>query len=303
MTKLDAADEYAAEGLSGRPTFTEYIHHRMNGREPHRPVLDKIDVAEFVQSIGVRVAQKYKIFDHAHEITDDLLPDRCVMKPTKMWNMKGVMLLQRKSVNQWHEGKPLYREMLSGREIELGTIVAEQALCQKECVERDASSDPKIILEELIVDEAGPQLIPLDYKMYCFDGEVRFIHQVNRNVNPRQMAFYRDEFTPVKFDEFMEPELNWAQLGPHRVPRCWHEMLQVAKRVSRALDTPFISVDLYASPSGPVVGELTPTPGGAYFGVWRFRPFFNQQLGDAWTRANVVLGQQGRHFSFPPKRV
>lgn len=245
MTKLDAADEYAAEGLSGRPTFTEYIHHRMNGREPHRPVLDKIDVAEFVQSIGVRVAQKYKIFDHAHEITDDLLPDRCVMKPTKMWNMKGVMLLQRKSVNQWHEGKPLYREMLSGREIELGTIIAEQALCQKECVERDASSDPKIILEELIVDEAGP----------------------------------------------------------HRVLRCWHEMLQVAKRVSRALDTPFISVDLYASPSGPVVGELTPTPGGAYFGVWRFRPFFNQQLGDAWTRANVVLGQQGRHFSFPPKRV
>jgi len=73
--------------------------------------------------------------------------------------------------------------------------------------------------------------------------------------------------------------------GRLRLPRWWIEMLEVARRVSWARPTPFLRVDMFSSVDGPVIGELTPTPGGPHYGMWRFKPWFDHELGQGWLKA------------------
>ena len=57
------------------------------------------------------------------------------------------------------------------------------------------------------------------------------------------------------------------------------------------MEAPFISVDCYAGKRGPVVGELTHTPGGPWFGLmYRFSEAFDEELGQAWISACNALG-------------
>lgn len=175
----------------------------------------------------------------------------------------------------------------------------EQEHHRKAYLKKRPGTLPAIIVEEFIADESSPDIVPFDYKIYAFNGNVKFIVQIDRNIRkpekPR-IAFFSGDFTPLDFEKYMKPGLRNAQFGVHRQPKCWREMLDAAKKISYAISSPFIRVDTYASTTGPVIGELTPTPGGPLFGMWRFQDWYNQELGDAWTQAACDLNAEGRKF-------
>lgn len=238
----DLSPEAAATAhiLPDRPAFTDYLHRRANWREPNSPRLGKLDTADFIRSLGLRCADTYAVLSKPSEFEPDNFPDRLVVKPTGLCSTKGVMLL-RKQPN----GK--FFGMIRGAEVDVETIRAEQETWQGTVVENHPNANAKIIVEELITDEFSPDIIPFDYKCYTFNGSVRFILQINRNVKPAAISFFRDDFYPIDFEPYTEPKLRKAQRGTHRKPDCWKEILGVAQHVSQALKTPFISVDTYAS--------------------------------------------------------
>lgn len=105
----------------------------------------------------------------------------------------------------------------------------------------------------------------------------------------------------------MLPGRQPLNLGEAVVPESAKEMADMARSVSAGLNTPFVSVDMFDSRRGPVVGELTPGPGGPYFGgLFVFSDAFDQRLAHQWRKACDDLGvpyPQVRHGDKIPKEL
>jgi hypothetical protein len=87
------------------------------------------------------------------------------------------MLLRRR-------GADVFYDMLQRKEMSGAAIRREQSSIQKISRKHKRDSQRKIIVEEMIIDEFGSELIPFDYKFYTFNGDVKFIVQVDRNSTP-----------------------------------------------------------------------------------------------------------------------
>jgi hypothetical protein len=79
-----------------------------------------------------------------------------------------------------------------------------------------------------------------------------------------------------------------AILADPVVPVNWPDMEKAAQRIASFMETSFISVDVYTNGKEVFLGELTPTPGAAYYGstMFRFMPEFDLALGKVWSCAN-----------------
>lgn len=110
---------------------------------------------------------------------------------------------------------------------------------------------PRIILEDYIENKAG--LLPLDYKIYCFNGVAKLV----------LVCSEREE--SLKLDYF---DLNWNRLNiGHKEdesvnsiekPTCFDEMVKHAEILAKPF--PFVRVDFYDKDGVAILGELTFTP-------------------------------------------
>ena len=136
-------------------------------------------------------------------------------------------------------------------------------------------------------------LIPLDHKVFTFYGVVRFIFPVDRNHSVTQRAFFDGDFNPIADGLVHHASSKMTAPGVHRRPDCQAARIQLAHTRSIDLKAPFISIDCYATAKGPVLGELTHTPGGPWFGgLYRFSDAFDRDLGTAWRDALKRLGRE-----------
>jgi TupA-like ATPgrasp len=111
---------------------------------------------------------------------------------------------------------------------------------------------PRIICEQYLETYAG--LLPIDYKIYCFNG------------NARLMLVCLDRINNLKF-HFVD--LNWESMNigsqtftveniPIK-PECFDEMIKYAEILSKPF--PFVRIDFYDYKGKPILGEMTFTPG------------------------------------------
>jgi hypothetical protein len=121
---------------------------------------------------------------------------------------------------------------------------------------------PKIFAEAYIETEDGKP--PADYKFYCSEGRVKFLH------------FIYDRYTPSPKEQVIDIDgrdmkLNFSQTfqrgdAPFIKPNNWNELIAVAEELSNGFK--FVRVDLYRSRKSIFVGEMTFWPGtGTYRGV------------------------------------
>lgn len=114
---------------------------------------------------------------------------------------------------------------------------------------------PKILAEELLIQDEAPEALPYDYKFFCFKGEPRFIlFYEGRTVNGH-----------ITFNRVYD--INWQPIdsivrrpSDHDIPRpkSFDEMLEAVKKLCRGLE--FVRVDMYDIKGKPVFGEMTFTP-------------------------------------------
>jgi hypothetical protein len=123
----------------------------------------------------------------------------------------------------------------------------------------------------LMVEEyLGADLV--DYKVYCCDGEPRWI----LTVSDRDIGIKMDWFTPA-WERILAPYPDYPPSGIPRPPAL-DEMLHVARSLSQGYD--LIRVDLYNLEGRVVFGEYTVNPGG---GLGKhYPPEVGYQLGALW---------------------
>lgn len=243
-------------------SYNEKIAHRQLFA-PHRLaplVADKWRVRQYVAERGLAhiLNEVYFATDDPEKIPFDDLPDRFVIKANhgSAWNIVVTdkrALDQRRAVRQcrtWLGRK--FGRWSRNYEMHYDSI------------------SPLILVERFVED--GGRVVPLDYKLYCFQGKARYVEVVDRSASPT-LTFYDREW--------QEMEFSMAYPKGKSVPRpaALGRMVEVAECLARGFD--FVRVDLYVPDSTRILfGEITVNPSGALASFtpreWDFR------LGELW---------------------
>jgi len=106
----------------------------------------------------------------------------------------------------------------------------------------------RIFAEQMLVPPEGGEL--KDYKIFCFNGEPRFVQaDIDRNTNHTR-NFYDLDWRRLPFT-ILYPGYD----GNVDRPACLEEMLEVARKLSRPFE--FVRIDLYAQGREVFFGEIT----------------------------------------------
>lgn len=232
---------------------------RSRGTELREKLSQKEYASNLVNSLGLKSAEKYHQLNNIAELTEQLLGDRCVLKYARGWSSRGVMLLEKKRENE-------YFDYMSLRAKSLEDIKAEQ----NRIANSFNDNAPFWIIEEFIRPTQSTGAIPFDYKFYVFQGQVGLIVQMDRNSSPPKVALLDANFKPLKHGfDYILGSSNVQQATPI-VPLHASELMWWAAKLSEQTDSPFVSIDLYDSPEGPVFGEFTFSPGGVHKRLFKF---------------------------------
>ena len=129
---------------------------------------------------------------------------------------------------------------------------------------------PGVIAEEFLPSN---DLVPEDYKFFCFRGKVAFIqHDTGRYVDHKRCLYSSDwKLLPVSFQYE-----TYATAAP--APEGLASMLAIAEKLSKEQN--FVRVDLYQTDEGIYFGELTFFPEA---GLGAFKPLsFDAQICRQW---------------------
>lgn len=107
----------------------------------------------------------------------------------------------------------------------------------------------KIICEKYL--ETADGYLPIDYKIYCFNGKPQIILVCTERENKLKLSFF---------------DLNWnlINIGTYegnrniKKPKSLEKMLEYAQKLSENI--PFVRVDFYEYNEQPIFGEMTFTP-------------------------------------------
>jgi hypothetical protein len=240
----------------------------------HPPILhqlvDKFAVRTYVEEkIGTSFLNElYQVCEDFDDIDFDALPENFVVKGTHGSNMHMIVnnkrdLNKRKlkfNIYKWKR-KNLY--YLSGQEWAYKNV------------------KPRIIIEKYLEDDQGELL---DFKLFCFNGEAKFI-QVHK--------FFEGYKCLAHFD------LNWNKLqvtsqnmkayeGDIERPKSLEKMIELASKLADKL--PFVRVDLYNVNGEVFFGELTFYPSDARKNF--FPESFNKKVADYLILPKIPAGKK-----------
>ncbi|WP_444914157.1 ATP-grasp fold amidoligase family protein [Microbulbifer sp. TRSA007] len=240
--------------------FLNFIHKNFYGNWTHTDIplyAAKVKSAGFVSEAGFRVPKRLATFDSIEDLRDaeDSLPESFVLKYSDAHSGIGIDIL--KSVKQGDSKCRMYRDILKKKNFSWNEICKNQkAISEK--VNKDSSV---WYIEEKIESGSVDIDIPLDYKFYCFNGQVGAIVQIDRNVSPPRVVIYDGNFFPYNYQvDYWINDSFWKP-GKPLIPYRASELIECAEKLSKIPKTPFVSVDLYDGIEGPVFGEFTFSPG------------------------------------------
>jgi len=110
---------------------------------------------------------------------------------------------------------------------------------------------PRIICERYI--ETGAGVLPIDYKIFCFNGRAHYVAVATGRATRIQWQFLNIEWNRI---EIGLAEHNQGELPVK--PACWVRMVEAAVELSQPF--PFVRVDFYDDNGRAVLGEMTFLP-------------------------------------------
>lgn len=261
--------------------YFELMQNRLDGKEEGVPgwMGAKGATRPFADNIGVKTPTLF--FEAtASEFPSKTFPNEFVLKPSFASTSIGVKLMKKLAPGQ-------YQDLLTGD----GVTVAE---LQDECgkISHSYYDDPNkgtFYVEELLRDH-DDNFPPRDIRVYAFQGEIGFILAEEHIDGPARASFYDENFELFedigeRFEIASGVE-HLEQIVQEPAPVNKQDVLSVAKRVSVAVPTAFCRIDLYDTPKGVYLGELTFYPGTF---LYRNRKIMLQneaeRLGKLWEEA------------------
>ena len=208
---------------------------------------DKILVRDYARErIGNQYLVKlYQTHDHFSQIDFDALPNSFVIKTNH--DSGSVILVRDKSKFNHYAAK---EKICAAMKQSYGWKKGEWAY---------AFIQPQIFVEEFI----DPQRItpPPDYKFYCINGVVRFVHYIY----DRGFVTKEQTIDPKGNDLGTELYPSFKLGKDFKKPAVWDQMISVAERLSEGFKC--VRVDLFCSGDRIYAGEMTFWPmAGCYKG-------------------------------------
>lgn len=224
-------------------TFNDKIQWlKLNYR--HRLLIDLVDKFAARQYVSKHAGDRYltqlhDVYESAHAINFDTLPQRFVLKVT---NGSGT-------------------NIICPDKNKLDINAARQAL--SEWMATNKSNDyrewtyahvpPKIICEEFLEDEPGQEAT--NYRFFCTQGRSRICQVDQARNNMPLRSLYDMDWQKLPVDMRFK-----STSDPLPKPPALDEMMDVAYRLAK--DLPFCRVDLYNIGKRIVFGEMTLFPAG-----------------------------------------
>jgi len=246
-------------------TFTEHVLVRMLfDRDPRLALFaDKLTARAYAKArLGgeENLPILHAVVDAAAEIRTLALPDRFVMKPN---HMSGAFKIVRDARSvQRAELETLADSWLNST---YGVAPYEWAY---------QGIRPRVLFEELL--ELNGELA-IDYNVYCFGGEPRFVRLWRGKFGPDlTVTTYDTDFRQIP--TWLAPSTCRRVHEESDPPPNFERMLEIARKLSEGSD--FVRVDLYNVGGRVVFGELTNYPQAGYV---RFDPpIWEEIFGAYW---------------------
>ena len=236
--------------------------------------LDDKDLAyAFVKDNGWSVPKVFKAntLSEAFEIAKQL-GTRFVIKQPGYHSSVGIWVLE--EIDQDH-----YMDLLNFR------------VLNRKDIKPVGSGAKYYLVEEFIRSAYGSDKVPLDYKIYAFDGHISHILQIDRNVWPFRVAMFDNSFMPLKPGVHFKTNTSRYRNGGHLIPLSAPQMLSMSQSLSKKVGCKFVRVDCFDSNRGALFGEFTFTPGSEDVGSITYSDYILNAL-------NLALeGQAPQAFS------
>lgn len=229
-------------------TFSEKIQWlKLYDHNPlYTKMVDKYEVKKYVANI---IGEEYIIptlgvWNKAEDIDFDTLPDQFVLKATH--DSGRVIICRDKSTlnRSW-----AIEEMRQSLKRDFYSVTREWPY---------KNVPRQIIAEQLLVDETGTEDIK-DYKLFCFDGKVKFLKvDFNRFIQHRANYFDK-EWNLLEFGEkTYPPDVKIIIQRPDGLA----EMIGLAEKLSKSLQ--FVRTDFYYLNNRIYFGEITFYPNSGF---------------------------------------
>lgn len=241
-------------------TFNELVRRRMLwDRNPAlKLTADKITAREYVRS---RMGEEhliplYLVTDDPRSIDFDQLPQSFALKASHGWNF-NIIVFDKHSLNR----DDAIRRLVQWQAQDYYFGVREWPYRKLK---------PRILAEQLVLSNGK---IPPEYKLFVFNGRVRFIQvEIDRFGTYRKASF--DENWRRLAIEYVAPNAS----EPVKRPDCLSDLIRIAERLGKEFE--FARIDLYLCDGRIYFGELTHFPNA---GRIPFRPRdFDRMLGEVW---------------------
>lgn len=257
----------------------ERMSRRMWGQERGVPWAfeNKLYLDEFCTKHDYPKPRIYSTVDSVDELSQITNYENVVIKPTNLSSSIGVMILEKRDTKS-------YFDRMTNRTYTLNEILEHQRLLAEKW------SIESYVIEQRVHD-IGKYPIPRDFKFYAFKGHVALIQCIDRNEIPSRNAWFNGNFDLIN-DGSIGHNAKYVEMASFAKPRMWRELLQLARAVSENLETGFARIDLFSTPHGPLLGEVTLTPGGPYFRQhFTFSNELDSILGSLWEEADSIIGK------------
>lgn len=230
--------------LDEKIQWMKLYYHK--GNELVKQCADKHRVREYVKSCGLEelLVPTIAIYKSAKDIKWDDLPQKFVLK-WNFGNAGNVVCFDKDRLNK----KKAVKELEYFRSVKFHKI----------CAESQYDVEKFLLCEQFIETEDGSS--PVDYKVYCFGGEAKYVlccYGRTESSHP-QFYFFDKEWNLQRLNKtgLQAPE-GFTMPKPDGIEKVFH----YAEILSKPF--PFVRVDFYLEKGKVYFGELTFTPGGGY---------------------------------------
>ena len=234
--------------------FTEKMQWlKLHDRNPvYHQLVDKYEVKPIVANIigDEYIIKTLGVWDRYEDIDFDALPNQFVLKCTHDSASFTVCLDKSKFDKSKHAWK--YNEVYMKRDY--------YHFENKQWVYKGIK--PRIIAEKYVEDDRYESLS--DYKLYCFNGIAKGVYvTINRFTN-LSVSMYDMDWNLMPF-EHIHPNQGEKVDKPKNLEL----MKELAEKVAKYIDNPFVRVDFYEVKGKVYFGEITFYPEG---GMCYFKP-------------------------------
>ena len=225
-------------------TYSEKLQWlKQYDRKPmYTTMVDKYAVKAYVAGIigEEYVTSTLGVWDRPEDIQWEKLPDRFVLKTTHGGGNEGVVICRDKRTFDIKKAIHLLKENLK----------TDLYVISREWPYKDVPK--RIIAEQYIEPESGANDL-VDYKFFCFDGEVKGLFVATERQNPHEEVkfdFFDADYCHLPFRQGHDQ----AKVTPMK-PKNFELMKQLAEKLSKGI--PHVRVDFYDLGDRVFFGEFT----------------------------------------------